>query len=80
MGSTRGISTRGASRGKAPGRGPEVWKGRRVAKTTDHIWLLVGSKKGAFIFRGDRMRRRWEAADPIFLGNEACRGSTRTSR
>ncbi len=70
MGSTRGTSTREMSRQKVSGRGAEIRKGRSVAKTAGHVWLLVGSKKGAFIFRGDRMRRRWEAAGPLFLGHE----------
>src|SRR3989304_5989656 len=33
------------------------------------ISLLVGTRKGAFIVRGDRARRRWALSDPIFLGH-----------
>jgi photosystem II stability/assembly factor-like uncharacterized protein len=31
--------------------------------------LLIGSRKGAFILRGDRSRRTWKLSAPILLGN-----------
>ena len=70
MASVRGTSTRRASQGKVPSRSPASRKGRAVTKSSGRIWLLVGTKKGAFIFRGDRTRRRWDSAGPILLGNE----------
>jgi hypothetical protein len=33
------------------------------------VALLIGSRKGAFILRGDRSRRIWKLSQPIFLGN-----------
>ena len=30
--------------------------------------LLVATRKGAFILRGGKSRRRWKLSDPIFLG------------
>ena len=70
MGSARGKSIRRVSQEKGAGRGPKGQKKRSVAKTSGDVWLLVGTKKGAFIFRGDGTRRRWEAKGPIFLGSE----------
>jgi len=31
--------------------------------------LLVGTRKGAFILRGDKTRREWELSDGMFVGN-----------
>src|SRR3989454_9727564 len=31
--------------------------------------LLVGTRKGAFIVRGDRSRRTWKLSEPMFLGH-----------
>ena len=70
MAGTQRTSTRRPSRGEASASGLRGQKGRSVARTSDRAWLLVGSKKGAFIYRGDRTRSRWDAAGPIFLGNE----------
>ena len=36
---------------------------------TGPVILLIGSRKGAFILRGDRSRRIWKLSQPIFLGN-----------
>jgi photosystem II stability/assembly factor-like uncharacterized protein len=33
------------------------------------ISLLVGTRKGAFILRGDKARREWELSDGMFVGN-----------
>jgi photosystem II stability/assembly factor-like uncharacterized protein len=33
------------------------------------VALLVGTRKGAFIFRSDRARRRWRPAGPHFFGH-----------
>jgi photosystem II stability/assembly factor-like uncharacterized protein len=33
------------------------------------VALLVGTRKGAFIYRGDAMRRKWNIDGPHFLGN-----------
>jgi hypothetical protein len=33
------------------------------------VALLVGTRKGAFILRGDRSRRTWKLSAPIFLGH-----------
>lgn len=35
---------------------------------TDAIQLLVGTRKGAWIFRSDADRRDWRVQGPIFLG------------
>src|SRR5688500_18555702 len=32
--------------------------------------LLVGTKKGAFVFAGDAFRRNWKASPPICFGHE----------
>jgi photosystem II stability/assembly factor-like uncharacterized protein len=70
MGSTRGNPARQVLQRKVSRRGPGSGKGRSVAKTPGRVWLLVGTKKGAFIFRADGTRRKWEPTGPIFLGNE----------
>jgi hypothetical protein len=33
------------------------------------VTLLIGTRKGAFILRGDRSRRTWKLSAPIFLGH-----------
>ncbi len=64
-------SARGKSSQKMSGRATKKdRKGRSAAKSPGHVSVLVGTKKGAFIFRSDRTRRRWAFAGPIFLGNE----------
>jgi len=35
---------------------------------TGPIALLIGTRKGAFILRGDRARRTWKLSPPLFLG------------
>src|SRR5947207_8226914 len=32
------------------------------------VAILVGTRKGAFIVRGDASRRTWKVSDPMFLG------------
>lgn len=39
------------------------------APTTGSVALLVATRKGAFILRGDKSRRKWELDGPKFLGN-----------
>src|SRR6266508_3123650 len=36
---------------------------------TGSVALLIGTRKGAFILRGDRSRRTWKLSAPIFLGH-----------
>ena len=36
---------------------------------TDAIQLLVGTRKGAWIYRSDAGRRTWKVQGPIFLGS-----------
>jgi hypothetical protein len=33
------------------------------------VALLIGTRKGAFIMRGDRSRRTWKLSSPLFLGH-----------
>ena len=33
------------------------------------LGLLIGTRKGAFILRADKARRRWKSSEPIFLGH-----------
>ena len=70
MGTTQGSSTRKASSHKASRRHTVGRRGRSIAKSRGRVWLLVGTKKGAFIFRGDATRRKWDLSGPMFLGNE----------
>ncbi len=62
--------TRGKSSDKMSGRRTKDRKGRSLAKRPDHVWLLVGTKKGAFIFRCEGTRKKWQLKGPNFLGNE----------
>jgi hypothetical protein len=41
---------------------------RKPAPATGAVALLVGTRKGAWIFKSDRGRRRWDVTGPIFLG------------
>ena len=34
------------------------------------VHLLVGTRKGGFLFRSDRRRRRWQITGPFFPGWE----------
>ncbi len=36
---------------------------------TGSVGLLIGTRKGAFILRGDRSRRTWKLSPPLFLGH-----------
>jgi len=38
-------------------------------KKVKPVSLLVGTRKGAFILRGDASRKRWKLSPPIFLGH-----------
>ena len=57
-----------AERAPAPGRAGR--KGTPGRKGSVQVLLLVGTKKGAFIFQGDGNRKRWRQDGPFFLGNE----------
>ena len=35
----------------------------------DPVTLLVGTRKGAFIYRGDTARKKWRLEGPHYLGN-----------
>lgn len=36
---------------------------------TGPVALLIGTRKGAFVLRGDRTRRTWNLSAPMFLGH-----------
>ena len=36
---------------------------------SEAVTLLIGTRKGAFIYRGDAARRKWSVEGPHFLGN-----------
>ncbi|MBI3698282.1 MAG: glycosyl hydrolase, partial [Acidobacteria bacterium] len=36
---------------------------------TGPVTLLIGTRQGAFLLRGDKARRRWKLSGPILLGN-----------
>ena len=38
-------------------------------RATGTVGLLIGTRKGAFILRGDRSRRTWKLSAPLFLGH-----------
>ena len=40
-----------------------------LKSATGPVALLVGTRKGAFIVRGDRSRRTWKLSEPMFLGH-----------
>src|SRR3989475_124648 len=40
-----------------------------LKSATGPVALLVGTRKGAFIVRGDRSRRTWKLSAPMFLGH-----------
>lgn len=42
---------------------------RQPASRTGPVALLVGTRKGAFVFRGEPARRSWRIEGPYFLGN-----------
>jgi len=38
---------------------------------TGPVAVLIGTRKGAFILRGDKTRRSWKLSEPMFLGHIA---------
>ncbi|MGE5138834.1 MAG: hypothetical protein ACM3JD_05170 [Rudaea sp.] len=40
----------------------------RVKPASGRVSLLIGTRKGAFILRGDKSRRSWKMADGLFIG------------
>jgi len=42
--------------------------GRRASRSVP-VMLLVGTRKGAFIYRSDAARKKWRVEGPHFLGN-----------
>ncbi len=48
---------------------PRSTKATSPQPATGSVALLIGTRKGAFIFRGDRTRRTWKLSAPIFLGH-----------
>jgi photosystem II stability/assembly factor-like uncharacterized protein len=44
--------------------------GRKTKKVQDETLLMVGTKKGAFIFRSRDGRRTWKASGPFFRGRQ----------
>ncbi|HWU40602.1 MAG TPA: hypothetical protein VN203_23395 [Candidatus Acidoferrum sp.] len=64
------VHARVKSSRRMSGGGTKARKGRSAAKSPGRVSVFVGTKKGAFIFRSDRTRRRWTQVGPIFLGNE----------
>ncbi len=55
---------------KASGRSRAGPQGRSRVNPSAHVLILVGTKKGAFIFRSDGNRKRWKQDGPFFLGHE----------
>ena len=41
----------------------------RRPRAAGSVGLLIGTRKGAFILRGDRSRRTWTLSPPLFLGH-----------
>ena len=48
---------------------PRSRKATSPQPATGSVALLIGTRKGAFILRGDRTRRTWKLSAPIFLGH-----------
>ena len=44
-------------------------KAATLKPATGSVALLIGTRKGAFIVRGDRSRRTWKLSAPMFLGH-----------
>ena len=42
---------------------------RHVSPKPGDVVLLVGTAKGAFVFRSDKTRRRWQRGGPYFPGH-----------
>ncbi|MFB3818837.1 MAG: glycosyl hydrolase [Candidatus Methylomirabilales bacterium] len=49
---------------------PRSGAARRAKAEGSGVALLVATRKGAFVLRGDAARRRWAIEGPHFLGNE----------
>ena len=47
---------------------PRSRKATSPQPATGSVALLIGTRKGAFILRGDRTRRTWKLSAPMFLG------------
>jgi photosystem II stability/assembly factor-like uncharacterized protein len=48
---------------------PRSRKATSPQRTTGSVALLIGTRKGTFILRGDRTRRTWKLSAPMFLGH-----------
>jgi len=48
---------------------PRSRKATSPQLATGSVALLIGTRKGAFILRGDRTRRTWKLSAPMFLGH-----------
>ncbi len=64
------VKARTRSHGKTAGRDRRPRQGASGTTRSGRVFLFVGTKKGAFIFRSDGNRRRWEMDGPLFLGHE----------
>jgi hypothetical protein len=47
---------------------PRSRKATSPQPVTGSVALLIGTRKGALILRGDRTRRTWTLSAPMFLG------------
>lgn len=48
---------------------PKSKKAISPQPATGSVALLIGTRKGAFVLRGDRTRRTWKLSAPLFLGH-----------
>ena len=48
---------------------PQSRKTTSSQPVTGSVALLIGTRKGAFLLRGDRSRRSWTLSAPMFLGH-----------
>ncbi|THJ11827.1 MAG: glycosyl hydrolase [Nitrospira sp. CG24C] len=48
---------------------PRSRKATSSQRNTGAVALLIGTRKGTFILRGDRTRRTWKLSAPMFLGH-----------
>lgn len=66
----RQVKRKSGSKSQPIGRGASsAYQSSQPRPATGSMALLVGSRKGAFILRGDRSRRTWKLSAPILLGN-----------
>lgn len=56
--------------GRTAGPGRTQRQGTSGTNRPVRVLLLVGTKKGAFVFRSDGNRKSWKQDGPFFLGNE----------